>query len=46
MTSKLNESLNSGTRFIVVDEMSMVDLPIFLNLLKYVQNMIIFISYY
>ena len=29
MTSKLNESLNCGSRFIVVDEMSMVDLPIF-----------------
>lgn len=29
MTSKLNEALNSGTRFIIIDEMSMVDLPIF-----------------
>lgn len=29
MTSKLNEALNSGTRYIVIDEMSMVDLPIF-----------------
>ena len=34
ITSKLNESLNSGTRFIVVDEMSMVDLPIFAKFIE------------
>jgi hypothetical protein len=34
ITSKLNESLNSGTRFIVVDEMSMVDLTVFAKFIE------------
>jgi ATP-dependent exoDNAse (exonuclease V) alpha subunit len=33
-TSKLNEALNSGSKYIIVDEMSMVDLPIFSNFIE------------